>query len=318
MSSESRVPSPASRAPIAVLIPCYNEEITIGAVVRQFLAELPNAVVCVCDNNSTDTTREQAKKAGARVIFEPRQGKGFAVQALFRSVDADLYVMVDGDGTYPAKAVHQLLEPILQDQADMVIGSRLHKESQSQFRGVNKLGNRIFLSILNSLYNARVTDLLSGYRAFSRRFVKRLPLFGGGFEIETELTMKALQRGYRYAEVPVNLTSRPEGSQSKIRVVHDGFIILYTIIALFRDHKPLTFFGSAGICFGLLGLVLMAMLLLNVFPAHSSLYPILTIVAVVSVVLGMLVGLAGLILHTIVRRFQELDHLLSVGMKDEE
>lgn len=314
MASESRIPNPASR--IAVLIPCYNEEITIGAVVKRFLSELPGATVYVCDNNSTDQTRAQAEQAGARVIFEPRQGKGYAVQTLFRSVDADAYVMVDGDGTYPADAVRQLLEPILQDQADMVIGSRLHKQSQSQFRGINKLGNRIFLSILNSLYNAKVTDLLSGYRAFNRRFVKRLPLFGGGFEIETELTMKALQRGYRYAEVPVNLTARPAGSQSKIRVVHDGFIILYTIIALFRDHKPLTFFGSAGILFGLSGLALLGLLLLNIRPEHSALYYVLAIVAVGLVVLGMLVGLAGLILHTIVRRFQELDHQLEI--KDKE
>lgn len=305
-------------ASIAVLIPCYNEEVAIGQVVRQLRTELPDAAIFVCDNNSTDQTRQRAEEAGASVIFEPRQGKGYSVQTLFGRVDADIYVMVDGDGTYPAEAVHRLIEPILQDRADMVIGSRLHAQSQSEFRVINKLGNRLFLSILNSLYNAKVTDLLSGYRAFNRRFVKRLPLFGGGFEIETELTMKALQRGYRIVEVPVDLAQRPEGSHSKIRVVQDGFSILNTILALFRDHKPLTFFGSVGLLFGLVGILLLLLLSLDLVSTGYNLYLLLTILAVGALLLGMLVIMAGLILHTIVRRFQELDHQLRVLADEQE
>lgn len=293
---------------IAVLIPCYNEEITIGPVIQGFRNALPNAAIYVCDNNSSDHTRARAEEAGATVIVEPRQGKGYAIQTLFRHVDADIYVMVDGDGTYPVESVHKLIAPIAEDRADMVIGSRLHEQSRSEFRGVNKLGNRLFLGVLNSLYNSKLTDLLSGYRAFNRRFVKRLPLFGGGFEVETELTMKGLQRGYRIVEIPVDLTPRPPGSHSKIRLVQDGVSILNTILALFRDHKPLTFFGSVGLIFELLGISLLTTLFLDVFP--EKLFFLIGIVSVGILLAGMLVILAGLILHTIVRRFQELEYQL--------
>ena len=282
---------------IAVLIPCYNEEITIGEVIQDFRNQLPDAAVYVFDNNSSDHTMEKALQAGATVLLERRQGKGYVVQSMFRQVDADVYIMVDGDGTYPAEAVHKLIAPVLSGEADMVVGSRLHRQSQSKFKTLNRFGNRCITALLRRIFHVKLTDILSGYRTFNRDFVKGIPLFGGGFEIETELTIKALERGYRILEMPIDLTSRPPGSHSKIRLVRDGFLILNTILALFRDYKPLTFFGVAGLALAITGIVLGALY------SWSALHVELALS-------GLLLILAGLILHTIVRRFQELDHQL--------
>ena len=264
----SQVPTdPPARLRIAVLIPCYNEELTIAEVVRQFRAEVPDAGIYVFDNNSTDRTVEKAREAGALVSYERRQGKGFVVQSMFREGDADVYIMVDGDGTYPPAGVHKLIEPIVRGEADMTVGSRLHGESDSQFKSFNRFGNRMFLSVLNTTFKVKITDMLSGYRGFNRKFVKNIPLFGGGFETETELTIKALERGYRIVEVPVNLTHRPEGSFSKIRIGQDGARILQMLLSLFRDYKPLTFFGSAGLFLIFLGLIPGAVVSIEFFRA---------------------------------------------------
>src|SRR5829696_3232381 len=284
---------------VAVLVPCYNEQPTVARVVARFRAELPEARVYVFDNNSTDRTAEEARRAGAEVFNERRQGKGYVVQSMFRQVDADFYVMVDGDDTYPAEAVHALLAPVVAGEVDMSVGSRLHAESQSQFRRRNRMANRLVRSTLNFIFRVELTDILSGYRAFSREFVKGLPLFGGGFEIETELTIKAVERGYRLAEVPVALTHRPEGSHSKIQFLRDGFLILNTTLALFRDYKPLTFFGGVGAA-GLLG--------------FGGAVPGAFVVAAAAglFVCGLLSLTAGLILHSIARRSQEFEYHLRV------
>lgn len=309
-SNNTRVAQPVTT--IAVLIPCYNEELTVAEVVRQFRAELPAAQIYVGDNNSTDRTVEKAREAGAQVLSEGRQGKGYVMQSMFRQVEADIYVMVDGDGTYPPAEVHRLIEPVLDDRADMVVGSRLHDQSNSQFKPLNRFGNRFFLSVINRTFKVKITDMLSGYRVLNRPFVKSLPLFGGGFEIETELTIKALNRGYRVIEVPVNLTLRPQGSFSKIRIVNDGLRILNTLLSLFRDYKPLTFFGA-------IGLLLIA---LGGAPAFVAIYEFITkglvrrmplaVLAVGLFLSGMLSITVGLILHTIVRRSQEFDYQLRV------
>ena len=286
----------SARPRIAVLIPCCNEEFTIAGVVSQFRAELPDAEIYVFDNNSTDRTVAEARAAGALIFYEKRQGKGFVVQSMFRKISADVYVMVDGDGTYPAAEVHRLIAPILNDEADIVVGSRLHHEATSQIKTRNRLGNRFFLYVLNYTLGASITDMLSGYRAFNRGFVKSVPLFGGGFETETELTIKALHRGFRLVEVPVNLTARPEGSFSKIRI--------------FRDYKPLTFFGGVGLFIIALGLipgiiVIYEFIETGVVTRFSS-----VVLAVGAILCGLLSITVGLILHTIVRRSQELDHQL--------
>jgi glycosyltransferase involved in cell wall biosynthesis len=301
---------------IAVLIPCYNEEPTVAQVVSAFRAELPAARIYVFDNNSTDRTVECAVAAGAIVRHESRQGKGFVVQSMFREVDADVYIMVDGDATYPAAEVHLLIAPVIAGQADMVVGSRLHPGLNSEFRHLNRWGNRLVLAVLNSIFKVKLTDILSGYRAFNRKFVKDLPLFGGGFEIETELTIKAVARGFRTVEIPTVLVARPEGSHSKIRFLRDGFIILNTILALFRDYKPLTFFGSVGLVLLLLALVPAATVTIEWLRTGTITHQSLAVLAVGLGLAGMLLLVVGLILHTIVRRFQEIEHTLSVRAED--
>lgn len=295
---------------IAILVPCYNEELTIEAVIADFRQQLPNAVIYVFDNNSTDRTAEIAHRAGAVVLRERRQGKGFVVQSMFRMVEADVYVMVDGDATYPASEIRHLLAPLLRGEADMVVGSRLHTESNSTFRSLNLLGNQLFLSTVNSVFRVRLTDILSGYRAFSREFVKTVSLVGGGFEVETELTIKALEAGFRVAEVPVDLTTRPEGSWSKIRPLHDGLRILGTIFALFRDYKPLTFFGTLALIFVGLGLGPGTVVVLEYLRTGAVYRVPSAILAVGSVLLGMLMFTAGLILHSMTRRIREVEYQL--------
>ena len=297
---------------IAVLIACYNEEPTVADVVSQFRAELPGALIYVFDNNSTDRTAEEARRAGAVVLSERRQGKGYVVQAMFRRVDADFYVMVDGDGTYPADAVHRLLAPVVSGEVDMSIGSRLHIDSQSEFKQLNRLGNRLVRSLLNFIFRVKLTDILSGYRVFNRRFVKSLPLFGGGFEIETELTIKAVQRGYRVLELPVDLSNRPEGNHSKIQFMRDGFLILNTTLALFRDYKPLTFFGATGLFLIILGLVPGLLVIIEFL--RTGLVPHLpsALLAVALVLCGLISITVGLILHSIARRSQELEYQIQV------
>lgn len=301
---------------IAVVIPCYNEELTIADVVLQFRDQLPEADIYVFDNNSTDKTVERAREAGALIYRERRQGKGYVVQSMFSRVDADVFVMVDGDGTYPPSDVRRIIEPVLEDDADMVVGSRLDHESLSQFRFLNRLGNKLFLWVLNLIFKVRLRDILSGYRAFNRKFVKNIPLFGGGFEIETELTIKALERGYRIVEMPVDLGQRPEGSHSKIKLLRDGWLILSTIFRLFRDYKPLAFFGSVG----------MAMIAAAFIPGTLVIYEFIetglvprlpsAVLAVGMVLSGMLLIVVGLVLHTIARRFNEIEHQL-ISMSEE-
>ena len=305
----------AAESSIAVLIPCYNEELTIAGVVRQFRAALPAAEVYVFDNNSSDRTADVAREAGAGVFFERRQGKGYVVQSMFRKIKADIYVIVDGDGTYPVDAVHELIEPIRRQEADMVIGSRLATSARSQFRWLNRFGNRFFLVLLQFIFGVRLTDLLSGYRCFSRRLVRGLPLFGGGFETEAEMTIKALQRGFTIIEVAVDLGERPRGSHSKIRLVQDGLIILNCMLVLLRDYKPLTFFGGLGA----------ALFTIGVIPAVSAgmefsktgLLPVVHVVIAAALLgTGAASAIVGLVLHSITRRFQELDHQIQTLADD--
>jgi hypothetical protein len=278
---------------IAVLIPALNEEQTIADVVHGFRAACPAARIIIFDNASTDGTARRARAAGAEVWYESRRGKGNVVQSMFRSVDADVYVMVDGDATYPADRVQDLIRPILNGSADMVIGSRLLHGSESDFRALNRIGNVFYATLLRRLFGFRITDLLSGYRAFSRRLVKTLPLLGGGFETEAEMTIKAVHRGFRVVEVPVSLVSRPAGSTSKIRVVQDGLLILNAIVSLFRDYKPLTFFG-------VIALLLTAC-------AAGTLFFDYPIVAATLAVIACAAAATGAVLHTVTRHFQELE-----------
>lgn len=288
---------------IAILIPALNEEQTIADVIQSFRAVCPEARIIVFDNASTDATSEKARAAGAEVRYEARRGKGNVVQSMFRSVDADVYVMVDGDSTYPPERLQDVMQPVIDGQADMVIGSRLLRASESEFRALNRAGNIFYVTLLRSLFGVRITDLLSGYRAFSRRLVRTLPLVGGGFETEAEMTIKAVHRGFRVVEVPVSLVPRPAGSSSKIRIVQDGVLILNAIVALFRDYKPLTFFGITALLLGALAVGAF------LFDFHVT--------AIVVALFAGLTGATGVILHTVTRHFQELETHLQRLLDDD-
>ena len=234
---------------IAVLIPCYNESKTIAKVVADFRQVLPEAQIIVCDNNSGDGTDEIARAAGATVIYEYKQGKGNAVRKMFREIDADCYIMVDGDDTYPAEYASRMAEMILEGKADMVNGDRL---SATYFdenkRPLHNAGNKVVRNLINYIFHGNVKDIMTGYRAFSRQFVKGFPVLSRGFEIETEMTIHALDKNLKIQEIPVNYRDRPAGSVSKLNTIPDGIRVLQTIARLFRDYRPLSFFSCiAGV-----------------------------------------------------------------------
>ena len=295
---------------VTVFIPCLNEETTIGKVVRDFINQLPDGNVVVVDNNSDDRTISEAQEAGATVISEMRRGKGYVVQTIFQAAEADVIVIVDGDDTYPAEKVHEVIEPILRGEAEMSVGSRTIAGSRSSFHPINLIGNLFYQRVINLIFRTRLTDVLSGYRAFSDHLVKNLPIFVTGFEVEAELTIKCLQRGYRIVEVPVELGPRPSGSTSKIRILRDGFRILATILALVRDYKPLTFFGALGLFLVALGTWIGVPAIQQQAVLGLELDPSSIVLAGLSFVMGILLIVIGLILHTINRRFQELEHYL--------
>jgi glycosyltransferase involved in cell wall biosynthesis len=233
---------------VVVVIPCHNEEATVGKVVRDFRAALPLAQILVVDNRSTDRTAELAREAGAKVIFEPRPGKGFALISGFRAArDADFFVMVDGDDTYPAEEVGKLLE--LAETADMVIGTRLSDAGEGAFRAGHSFGNWLFIVMVRALFGIRTQDLFSGYRVLSRRFLAVAPLISRGFEVEAELSLQAAAQGFRSAETPIRYRARPAGSQSKLQTYRDGTRIFLAILTFFRDYRPLTFFGLLSLFF---------------------------------------------------------------------
>ncbi len=233
---------------IAVLIPCYNESRTIAKVVKDYKEALPEATVYVYDNNSTDDTAKIAKEAGAVVRHEYSQGKGNVIRRMFMEIEADCYIMVDGDDTYPADNARQMCKAVIERQADMVIGDRLsstyYKENKRPF---HNFGNSIVKWAINTLFKSDVTDIMTGYRAFSRRFVKTFPVLSKGFEIETEMTIHAIDKNLRMENVVIEYRDRPEGSQSKLNTFGDGFKVLLTIFNLYRIYKPLQFFTGLAL-----------------------------------------------------------------------
>ncbi len=233
-------------ARIAVLVPCMNEEITIGSVVKDFKKSLPDCTVYVYDNNSTDRTAEVAEKAGALIGYERRAGKGNVVRRMFTDVDADIYIMVDGDDTYDASSAPKLVDLLISERADMVVGARIGADEKHQRAG-HAAGNKLFNILYTSLFGREFTDIFSGYRVFSRRFVKSFPALSAGFEIETELSVHASQLRLPVAEIALLYKDRPEGSESKLSTIKDGARILKTIVVLLKEYKPLYFFGAVGI-----------------------------------------------------------------------
>uniref|UniRef100_UPI00374249E3 glycosyltransferase family 2 protein n=1 Tax=Adlercreutzia shanghongiae TaxID=3111773 RepID=UPI00374249E3 len=241
---------------MAVLVPCYNEAVTIAKVVDDFRAALPEATVYVYDNNSTDDTAAIAAAHGAVVRRETRQGKGNVVRSMFRDIDAEYYLMVDGDDTYPAEAATLLLAPLAADEADMTVGDRISngaygKENERPF---HNFGNNLVRRLIRLIYGYAFEDVMTGYRAFSRAFVKTMPVMSGGFQIETEISIWAVDRRWRVADVPIDYRDRPAGSESKLSTFTDGALVLAAIASLFRDYKPMAFFGWMGVLLALVGL----------------------------------------------------------------
>ena len=241
---------------IAVLIPCYNEESTVEKTVSDFKHVLPNADIYVYNNNSKDRTKELALKAGAIVKDEYRQGKGAVVRSMFRDIDADVYVMVDGDDTYPAEEVEGLITPVLEGKADMVIGDRLSSTYYTENkRPFHNFGNSLVKGLINFLFKSDLNDIMTGYRSFSKKFVKCMPVMSDGFQIETEMTIFALTNNMQVVNVPITYRDRPEGSESKLNTFSDGFKVLLTLFNLFKDNRPFLFFGCLSLIIFILGLV---------------------------------------------------------------
>lgn len=241
---------------IAVLIPCYNEELTVEKTVSDFKRVLPNADIYVYNNNSKDRTKELALKVGAIVKDEYRQGKGAVVRSMFRDIDADVYIMVDGDDTYPAEEVEGLITPVLEGKADMVIGDRLSSTYYTENkRPFHNFGNSLVKGLINFLFKSDLNDIMTGYRSFSKKFVKCMPVMSDGFQIETEMTIFALTNNMQVVNVPITYRDRPEGSESKLNTYSDGFKVLLTLFNLFKDNRPFLFFGCLSLIIFILGLI---------------------------------------------------------------
>lgn len=300
--------APAHQLEIAVLLPCYNEALVIETVVERFRAAIPHATIYVYDNNSTDNSLEQARNSRAVVRCEPRQGKGFVVRRMFADIDADIYIMCDADETYDASAAPDLIDQLISNGLDMVVGTRVDVGG-SAYRPAHKFGNWMLTSLVRTMFGGGFSDMLSGYRVFSRRFVKSFPLMSQGFEIETELTVHALQLEMPVVEVPTRFTDRIEGSESKLRTFSDGTRILWTIITLLKQERPLYLFGVAA-------MALMGLSLLLGYPViaeylRSSTVPRLpmAVLATGTMILAFLSLFSGLILDTVTRGRQEAKRL---------
>lgn len=296
---------------IAVLIPCYNESITIKKVVEDYKRALPDATIYVYDNNSNDGTDEIAHEAGAVVKYEYRQGKGNVIRSMFRDIEAECYLMIDGDDTYPAEDAQKMIDLVLNKGVDMVIGDRLSSTYFTENkRPFHNLGNRVVRWAINKLFKSNIKDIMTGYRAFSRLFVKSFPVLSKGFEIETEMTIHALDKNFLLEEVPISYRDRPEGSESKLNTVSDGVKVLKTIVTLFRDYKPLLFFSISSVLCIACSIVLFVPVLLEYFSTGLVLrFPTL-IVSGVLLTIGILLWICGLILHVTVKKHRQLYELL--------
>ncbi len=298
---------------IAVLLPCYNEEAAIGATVKGFRQALPGAMIYVYDNNSRDRTREIAAAAGAIVRTETQQGKGCVVRRMFADVEADVYLMADGDLTYDPASAQQMVDTLLSEQFDMVVGTRKHDASEA-YRGGHVLGNRLFTRLLAGLFGQSFTDIFSGYRAFSRRFVKSFPVLSQGFEIETEMSVHALELRMPVGEIETRYLARPEGSHSKLSTFRDGWRILKAILTLYRTERPVLFFGGIAALLLIVAVILAVPLVLTYI--ETGLVPRFptAILATGMTIVAVLSFFAGLILDTVTRGRREMRRLAYLAL----
>ncbi|AUW59153.1 glycosyl transferase [Sphingobium sp. SCG-1] len=299
---------------IAVILPCYNEAGAIARTVRDFAQALPEATIYVYDNNSTDESRALAASAGAVVRSVRQQGKGHVVRRMFADVDADIYVMADGDATYEAAAAPRMVAAMLAENLDMVVGAR-KSEVEAAYRRGHRLGNLLLTGLLRRLFGRSFTDILSGYRVFSRRFVKSFPVLSAGFEIETEMSVHALELAMPVAEELTAYAARPEGSESKLSTYRDGWRILRTIVQLYRLERPVLFFGIIGALFAIAGLVLAVPLFLTYL--QTGLVPRFPTAILITglMIIAVLNGMCGLILDTVVRGRREVRRLAYLAFR---
>ena len=301
---------------IAVLIPCYNESKTIEKVVKDYKRALPEADIYVYDNNSTDKTDEIAKKAGAIVKYEYKQGKGNVIRTMFREIDADCYLMIDGDDTYPSENAREMCDYILSGKADMVIGDRLSstyfKENKRPF---HNFGNRLVRGIINLLFKSKIKDIMTGYRAFSYDFVKTFPILSKGFEIETEMSIHALDKDFKLIEIPVQYRDRPSGSVSKLNTFSDGFKVIKTIINLFKDYKPSLFFGIIGTIFTITSIVFVIPVFIEYFETGLvPRFPTL-IFSGFMLLIGIINYVCGVLLEGVTKKYRLLFELNYMNIK---
>ena len=301
---------------IAVLIPCYNESKTVEKVVKDYKEVLPEADIYVYDNNSTDGTDKLARKAGAIVKYEYKQGKGNVIRTMFKEIDADCYLMIDGDDTYPKENAREMCEYIIEKRADMVIGDRLSstyfKENKRPF---HNFGNVLVRGLINTLFKSNVRDIMTGYRAFSYDFVKTFPILSKGFEIETEMTIHALYKNFALKEIPVEYRDRPSGSVSKLNTFRDGFKVLRTIARLFKDYKPGFFFGLISFVFFVISLVFGVPVFMEFFKTHLvKRFPTL-IFAGFMLMVSCLSLVCGIILEVVVRKHRQVFELILIRTK---
>ena len=292
---------------IAVLIPCYNEELTVEKVIKDFRRELPDADIYVYDNNSKDKTADIAVKNGAILRHEYKQGKGNVVRSMFYDIDADLYIMVDGDDTYPAEFVHELIKPVEEGKADMCIGDRLsngtyQKENKRPF---HEFGNNLVKKSINVLFKTDLKDIMTGYRVFNKKFVKNMPVMTNKFEIETEMSLYALDKGFVIKEIPILYRDRPEGSVSKLNTVSDGLKVLKTIFKMYKDYKPLRFFSYIAIILFLIGLIVGLPVIIEFFKTKYITKVPSAILATGLVTLSVIIAQCSVILDTVVRLNRE-------------
>ena len=300
---------------IAVLIPCYNESQTIGKVVADFKAALPEADIYVYDNNSSDGTDETARAAGAIVRYERKQGKGNVIRTMFREIDADCYLMIDGDDTYPAEHARDMVRLVIEEGADMVVGDRLSSTYFTENkRAFHNAGNKTVRKLVNRLFHGNVKDIMTGYRAFSPFFVKTFPVLSKGFEIETEMTIHALDKNLNLREVKVDYRDRPEGSVSKLNTFSDGSKVLIKIAMLYKDYQPLRFFGLIALILFAICLVLFILVLMSYFQTDILRIPTL-IGAGFIFIAGAVSLVCGLVLNTVVGHNRQ-DFELSMNTLD--
>jgi len=291
---------------IAVIIPCYNEELTVGKVITDIRNTLPEADIFIFDNNSTDRTSEIARSLGAIVVKEKRQGKGFVVQSMFRKIDADIYVMVDGDDTYDISRITDMIEMVSTDNADMVVGNRLKTYTNKAFRPLHTFGNKLVRLLINKLFKSNLRDIMSGFRIMNRTFSKNINIMSSGFEVETEMSIKALKYGYVIKEMDINYRERPVGSISKLNTIKDGLLVLKTIVIIFKDYKPLLFFSVSSVILLLISLVSGFVVIKEFLETRYITHVPLAIFASGTMILSIILFVTGVILDSANRRFDEI------------